>query len=113
MALRRIAILVILLSFAISNCLAQTEGPLGLIWGQSSGDVRASGVELKDFPSQDFGKSFIASALPRALADQENALLSFGHNDKLWRIVVFGRPNDHDPMGGSAKTRYDELRQNS
>jgi hypothetical protein len=89
----------------------QTEAPFGLVWGQSESQVRALGVVLKEYQSKDYGKSFFATELPRALADQETAILSFGHDDKLWRIVAIGRANDRDPMGGSVKSRYNELRE--
>jgi hypothetical protein len=88
----------------------QNEAPFGLTWGQSSGQIQAVGVELKSIDRADYGKTFVATRLPRALADQETALLSFGHNDKLWRIVALGRPNENDPTGASVRARYDELR---
>lgn len=90
---------------------AQAEGPLGLTWGQSSSQIKEAGVELKDVPLNDFGKSFFATNLPRALADQKHTLLSFGHDDKLWRVVLLGREVDNDPMGLSVKSRYEELKQ--
>jgi hypothetical protein len=88
----------------------QQEVPFGLAWGQTISQVQGLGVDLKPFDSKDYGKSFVATGLPRALADQETALLSFGHDDRLWRIVAAGRKNDHDPSGATVRSRYDELR---
>ncbi|MGY8632621.1 hypothetical protein RAD15_09040 [Bradyrhizobium sp. 14AA] len=84
-----------LIAFAAS-CLAlpthaqspATDGPIGLVWGSSSAEVQAKGVELKEIEGTDFGKSYLASKMEKALADQSAALLSFGFNDKLWRVLI-------------------------
>jgi hypothetical protein len=85
------------------------DAPLGLSWGISSGALRDSGVELSDFQGTDFGKSFIGSKIDKALADQSAALLSFGFNDKLWRIVITSRNFTDDPTGSAVLARYNEL----
>lgn len=87
----------------------QENAPLGLRWGMSTDELRRDGVELTDFKSKEFGNSFIAVKLNRALADQDAALLSFGYNDKLWRIVINGRDYRNDPSGNSVMSRYNEL----
>lgn len=105
-----------LIAFAAS-CLAlpthaqspATDGPIGLVWGSSSAEVQAKGVELKEIEGTDFGKSYLASKMEKALADQSGALLSFGFNDKLWRILITSRPFSEDPAGSAAVARYDEL----
>lgn len=105
-----------LIAFAAS-CLAlpthaqspATDGPIGLVWGSSSAEVQAKGVELKEIEGTDFGKSYLASKMEKALADQSAALLSFGFNDKLWRVLITSRPFSEDPAGSAAVARYDEL----
>lgn len=105
-----------LIAFAAS-CLAlpthaqspATDGPIGLVWGSSSAEVQAKGVELKEIEGTDFGKSYLASKMEKALADQSGALLSFGFNDKLWRVLITSRPFSEDPEGRAAVARYDEL----
>lgn len=105
-----------LIAFAAS-CLAlpthaqspATDGPIGLVWGSSSAEVQAKGVELKEIEGRDFGKSYLASKMEKALADQSAALLSFGFNDKLWRVLITSRPFSEDPAGSAAVARYDEL----
>lgn len=105
-----------LIAFAAS-CLAlpthaqspATDGPIGLVWGSSSAEVQAKGVELKEIEGTDFGKSYLASKMEKALADQSGALLSFGFNDKLWRVLITSRPFSEDPAGSAAVARYDEL----
>jgi hypothetical protein len=85
------------------------DAPIGLVWGSSFSEVQAKGIELKEIDGTDFGKSFIASKMERALADQSAALLSFGFNDKLWRVLITSRPFSNDPSGITAVARYDEL----
>lgn len=105
-----------LIAFAAS-CLASpthaqspaTDAPIGLVWGSSSAEVQAKGIELKEVEGTDFGKSYLASKLEKALADQSAALLSFGFNDKLWRVLITSRPFSEDPAGSAAMARYDEL----
>ncbi|MBH5391909.1 hypothetical protein [Bradyrhizobium diversitatis] len=105
-----------LIAFAAS-CLAlpthaqspATDGPIGLVWGSSSAEIQANGVELKEIEGTDFGKSYLASKMEKALADQSGALLSFGFNDKLWRVLITSRPFSEDPAGSAALARYDEL----
>jgi hypothetical protein len=85
------------------------DAPLGLTWGSSSSDIQSRGIGLQEFQGTDFGKSFMASKIERALADQSVALLSFGFNDKLWRVLIASRPFSDDPMGSAAVARYNEL----
>jgi hypothetical protein len=86
-----------------------TDAPIGLIWGSSIAEVQARGIELKEVEGTDFGKSYLASKMEKALADQSAALLSFGFNDKLWRVLITSRPFSDDPAGSAAVARYDEL----
>jgi hypothetical protein len=83
--------------------------PFDLPWGASSNQIRALGVELKEAPWADFGQSFFATNIPRTLSDQEFALISFGYDNKLWRIVAMSRSFSNDPSGSLVKRRYKEL----
>ncbi|NOJ41568.1 hypothetical protein [Bradyrhizobium australiense] len=86
-----------------------TDGPIGLTWGSAFSEVRAKGIELNEFEGTDFGKSYIATKMEKALADQSAALLSFGFNDKLWRVLITSRPFSDDPTGNAVVARYSEL----
>lgn len=88
---------------------AELGAPLGLRWGASIEDTKADGVELKEFPGKDFGVSFVATKLTKTLADQNATLLSFGLNNKLWRIVMISRDYNNDPGGNAIVERYSEL----
>lgn len=96
-----------------ANAAAQTsaEAPLGLTWGDSSAKVREGGTTLTDFPGTNFGTSFLATTLPRALSDQGAAILSFGHNDRLWRVAIVSKNFENDPYGSEVRRRYGELKQ--
>ncbi|HKY85693.1 MAG TPA: hypothetical protein VJL90_02915 [Pseudorhodoplanes sp.] len=85
------------------------EAPLGLTWGATSEDVRAMGVELKESSGKDFGVSYTATSLPKAISDQDGALLSFGYDNRLWRILIFSRAFNDDPYGTAVKERYKQL----
>ncbi len=85
------------------------EAPLGLTWGATTSELQSRGLELKDFPGTDFGKSFVVSKIEKALADQSATLLSFGFSDRLWRITINGRSFSDDPTGSAVVARYNEL----
>jgi len=85
------------------------RAPFDLPWGVSADQIRALGVELKAAPWTDFGQSYLATKIPHALSDQEFALLSFGYDNKLWRIVAMSRSYPNDPSGSLVKCRYEEL----
>ncbi|EHR01238.1 hypothetical protein [Bradyrhizobium sp. WSM471] len=85
------------------------DAPIGLVWGSSQTEVQAKGIELKEIEGTDFGKSYLASKMDKALADQSAALLSFGFNDKLWRVLITSRPFSDDPAGSAISARYTEL----
>lgn len=109
---KRIALIAIVwLITSASQLSAQTasEGPVGLQWGASVADLQARGIELKEFDSKDFGKSYFASNLDKALSDQSAAVLSFGANDRLWRVAINGKQVTNDPSGSAALERYVEL----
>lgn len=104
-----VVLLLVVSSFSSAWSQSQPEAPLGLAWGASTADIQSSGVELKEFLGSEYGKSFVASKTSRALADQSLTLVSFGFNDKLWRVVIAGRSVSNDPTGSAVLERYKEL----
>ena len=92
-----------------SNATLAQEAPFGLIWGLSSADALKKGLELKETTGSNFGKTFSATKVEQAVADQESLFLSFGYDDKLWRIIVVSRDFKNDPSGHAVKARYREL----
>ena len=97
------------LTLSTEKVLSQDDAPFGLAWGSSTDDVRSLGVELKPYPDKSFGVSFLASSLPKVLSDQDATLLSFGINNKLWRVVGLSKEFPNDPYGVAIKSRYQQL----
>ena len=87
------------------------HAPLGLIWGATTQQTRELGIELKAIDNKDYGQSYFATKLPRALSDQETTILSFGFDDKLFRAVIVSRAYENDPTGGVTRARYSDLSQ--
>lgn len=102
---------IVWLVMSASQLFAQTasDGPIGLQWGASVADLEKRGIELKEFDAKEFGKSYLASKLDKALSDQSAAFLSFGANDRLWRVAISGKQFTNDPSGSAALERYMEL----
>lgn len=82
---------------------------MGFTWSATSDSIKQAGIELKESGVDAYGVGFWVNKLAKALADQETTLVSFGHNDKLWRIVVVSREFSNDPMGIAVRSRYKEL----
>lgn len=104
----------IALALLINFCLCSfssfaNEAPLGLSWGATSEDIRSMGIELKENSGKDFGISYLATSLPKAMSDQDGAVLSFGYDNRLWRILIVSRAFNDDPYGTAVKDRYKEL----
>jgi hypothetical protein len=87
----------------------RNAAPFGLLWAASAADTRSLGIELKEFPKNEFGVSYVATKLPKILSDVETVFVSFGYDDKLWRVTAISRSFANDPSGISVRTRYDEL----
>jgi hypothetical protein len=103
MRLYQLVLCIFFLGAACINAHAQEEAPLGLLWGNSSSDLRTRGVELAEYSKSEFGKGFLANKFEKAIADQDKVLLSFGFNDKLWRITILSREFPNDPFGSAVQ----------
>lgn len=68
------------------------EAPFGLAWGVSAKDVRLHGIMLRAQNATGYPNSYEASALPAAVKELPRVLLSFGNEDKLWRIIAYSEP---------------------
>jgi hypothetical protein len=56
-----------------------------------------------------FGKSYVATRLPKGLSDLDTTILSFGYDDALWRVTAIGEENADDKYGNRGEARYDQL----
>jgi hypothetical protein len=88
---------------------ALAEAPFGLRWMASKQDVTDMGVIFKSPMDTDFGTSYVVSQLPKELPDLHYAVLSFGDDDQLIRIIAIGTGFDRDDDGSRIKARYKEL----
>jgi hypothetical protein len=86
-----------------------TPAPFGLSWLLTAEQVRELGVSLNEAATADFGTSYTATNLPKALADLETVFLSFGYDDRLYRVAAISREFSNDQYGISVRKRYDEL----
>ena len=64
--------------------------PFGLLWGETYEETLSSGVILTKTEEKDYINSFIATQLPKPLKDARYVVLSFGIENKLWRIIAYG-----------------------
>jgi len=111
MSIARLIISISIYVFATAFANAEEpNAPLGLRWGETTAEVKASGVTLVAVPDRQYGSSFAATGLPAALADQDGAILSFDQDGHLWRLFIKGKGSDGDPTGYQVRRRYDELK---
>jgi len=105
------AIVAVVAAFSAADVYAQddTSAPFGLKWNASSDDIRSIGVNLSPANLSDFGTSYTATGLPKALSDMATVVLSFGYDDKLWRVAALSREFKNDQYGAAAKARYAEI----
>ena len=103
-------ILFVAAAFGQEETRKQADSPFGLTWLASKEEVEHLGVKFQKVEFKDFGESYQAANLPKALADQATTFLSFGFDNKLVRIAAIGRTNEHDGYGATVKSRYEEIK---
>ncbi len=113
-SLRYVAVAVIasLAVMTLSRAAAKDDSgaaPFGLQWGMSSAQARAIEIVLTEDPHKNYGVTYIATKLPKVIADVRAVLLSFGFDDKLWRVAAISKDFSNDPYGSAVQKRYDEL----
>jgi hypothetical protein len=94
---------------ALSSSQNLSDAPFGLTWGMSAEQARDAGVVLKDTTIRGFGITYQVTNLAKIISDAEQVMMSFGYDNKLWRIAAFGKYFKNDPYGSAVKRRYDEL----
>jgi hypothetical protein len=99
----------LLLTNAAGARAQEDAAPFGLVWLASSDEIAELGISLTPMDSGTFGKSFAASNLPKALSDIETVVLSFGYDDRLWRVVALSNDFDSDKYGSQGKARYAQI----
>jgi hypothetical protein len=89
--------------------MADEGAPFGLTWDTSVEHLKASGIQLQLRQSDNSGVRFATTNLPKALSDMGEAILSFGNNNKLHKIVAISEDVTNDPAGTRLKARYAAL----
>lgn len=67
-----------------------STAPFGLLWGESYEQTLSSGVILTKTEEKDYMNSFIATQLPKPIKDIRYVVVTFGEENKLWRIISYG-----------------------
>lgn len=105
----KLLLIALLNVFVLSPAAAQDDAPFGLSWGMSVGQLRQAGVHLRALQADETGTRYSTSDLPKMLADLDEVVLSFGRNDRLYRVEAVSRDFLHDIDGARVKARYDAL----
>ena len=64
--------------------------PFGLLRGETYEETLSSGVTLTRTEEKDFVNSFIATQLPKPIKTMRYVVVTFGEENKLWRIISYG-----------------------
>jgi hypothetical protein len=105
----RLLLIALLNVFLLSPAAADDSAPFGLVWGMSVEQLREAGVDLRALQADDTGVRYSTSNLPKMLADLDEAILSFGRNNRLYRVEAVSRDFLHDIDGSRVKARYEAL----
>lgn len=82
------------------------DGPFGLPWGATYEQIKDLGVEMVKTPIKDYPNSFIATKLPKQISDITKVYITFGENNKLWRIVAYGELINDTPDASKIMQQY-------
>ncbi|CAO4148949.1 hypothetical protein [Methylorubrum extorquens] len=85
------------------------NAPFGLHWSATKEEIEKAQITLTPQKGDAFGATFRASGLPKVLADTENVYLSFGYDNKLWRIVATSKTWHNDKNGSQSLDRFNKL----
>lgn len=81
---------------AIDTSTKYGEAPFGLAWGATYKQTKALGADLAKETARKDANSFTVTKLPKPLTDFARIIVSFGEDNKLWRIVAYGEPQNDD-----------------
>ena len=98
------------ISFAAADNTTEENAPFGLRWGMPKDAIIALGASLQEIPKSQWGKTYLASNLPKTLNDIDRVIMSFGSNDKLWRVFAITHEFTNDDYGNQGRERYKTLR---
>lgn len=82
--------------------------PFGLLWGASYRETLSSGVKLTKTFEKDYINSFIADELPKALPNIRYVVVTFGQDNRLWRIIAYGDFIQDTPSASKVLEQYNQ-----
>lgn len=80
--------------------------PFGLLWGETYEETLSSGVILTRTEEKDYMNSFIATQLPKPIKEMRYVVVSFGEENKLWRIISYGEFIKDEPDASKILKEY-------
>jgi len=102
-------LIALLCAFVVPHAAADESAPFGLTWGMSVEKLREAGVQLRPLQDDETGRRYSTHDLPKLLGDIDEVILSFGGNDRLYRIEAISRDYLHDLDGSRTRARYEAL----
>ena len=83
-----------------------SPAPFGLLWGETYEETLSSGVVLTPTQEKDYVNSFIATQLTKPIKDMKHVVVTFGEENKLWRIIAYGQPIKDTPSASLILKEY-------
>lgn len=80
--------------------------PFGLFWGMHAKDAKDLGIILTQVTRKDYKNVFMASHLPKPVADFEQVEMTFGEENELSRIIAYGVPVNDDAKASKSLEVY-------
>ncbi len=80
--------------------------PFGLVWGSTINETRNQGIILTAVGEKDYVNSFAAAKLPKPVAGIDKVDITFGEENRLWRIIAYGRLIDDDASASKVLREY-------
>ncbi len=82
------------------------KAPFGLYWGDSIIGVKKQGVVLEEYKENKNPNSYFAKYLPKPIKEMDKVVVSFGDDDKLWRVSAVSKFFEDEPNGGEVLKHY-------
>ncbi len=84
------------------------KAPLGLLWLAPKSEIEYIKVNLEPIIIKDYPQSYKATNVPKPLSDFRETVVSFGNEDKLWRIVSYGNFMEDDTSATNGLKQYNK-----
>ncbi|WP_132256095.1 hypothetical protein [Methylobacterium segetis] len=105
---------VVLMCHAVPALAQETQSsgaPFGLRWSMTKEEAEKEQIALTPEKGDAFGSTYRAANLPKVLADTESVFISFGYDNKLWRIAAVSKTWRSDKDGSQSLNRFSKLSQ--